>query len=316
MEIVKISETHRSYVTNVIKARWQVNPEEANSEFSRWLCNDKDSVCYVGLVDNKPMATGAFDTVRDEGGLDISPYNTLLWVEPEFRGNGYGKLLTAARAEWAIGNGHQIIYLDTIDAEKYHEKQGWKLTRRVHHNNSDYAIMHKILSNKLSFVQTRNIHDFGPILKPLVKDFSTVFYQTALVWCKIIPDDNAQGDKLWEVWLVKSGRKPIGICGLYTLQGAVDTKELWLGWLGIIPELRNAGLGKIVMQHLYKSAKSYGCEKLFSYVDKAGTALPFYEREGFEVINTVSEYCTSNGIKNIDGPDFEDGEDYVITKVI
>lgn len=170
------------------------------------------------------------------------------------------------------------------------------------------------LNNKLSFIQTRNIYDYSEILKPLGNEFTSIFYQTMLIWCKIIPSDNAQNDKLWEVWLVKIGDKPIGVCGLYALSGSTDTKELWLGWLGIIPELRNLKLGNQIMEHLYSFAKSVDCERILSYVDKEGKPLNFYYKQGFKVIGTVETYCYNNGLNNIDGDDFEDKEDFVISK--
>jgi GNAT superfamily N-acetyltransferase len=314
MEIIEANEEHREYVTFIIKKRWNVTDEEAQHEFNRWLKNDQDSICYVGIKNSQLMATGAFDTVRDEGGLDISPYNTLLWVEPEYRGNGYGIQLSEIRYKWALDHNYKIIYLDTIDAYDYHIKMGWTLNRKLTHNGEDYSIMQKVLNNKLSFVQTRNIYDYSEVLKPLKEDFDYVFYSTMLCWCKIIPSDNAQGDRLWEVWLIKLGAKQVGICGLYTLHGVETTTELWLGWLGIVPELRNLKLGSQVMEHLYMYAKSVGCERIFSYVDKDGKPLNFYNREGFDVIGTVGEYCDKHCLDNIDGGDFEDKQDFVIMK--
>ena len=68
------------------------------------------------------------------------------------------------------------------------------------------------------------------------------------------------------------------------------------------------------MAHLYTQALIFGCERIYSYVDKDGEPLSFYKREGFEVIGTVASYCKDAGIPAIDDKDFEDGEDYVILK--
>ena len=38
--------------------------------------------------------------------------------------------------------------------------------------------------------------------------------------------------------------------------------------------------------------------------------------ETFHIIGTVSQYCKEKGLKNIDGDDFEDGDDYVIAKTL
>lgn len=315
IKIVEINEAHRVYVTSVIMKRWSVSQEEANSEFNRWLRNEQNSICYVGSCDNIPIATGVFDTLRDKN-INISPYNTLLWVEPEFRGKNIGQRLTNKRFDWALSKGYKIIYLDTLDASEYHQKQGWEFHSKIKHKNETYTIMSHLLDDELSFTTSKKIKDFSPILKPLVADFGTVFYQTVLDWTKLIPSDKPIDDLLWDVWLVKLGHKTIGICGLYTLEGATDTSELWLGWFGIIPELRNKGLGKQVMNHLYTNAKKFGCKRIFSYVDKGGAPLNFYKREGFEVLGTVGEYCKQNGLSNLDGEDFEDKEDWVIMKTL
>ncbi len=163
--------------------------------------------------------------------------------------------------------------------------------------------------NDLIFVQSRNIYDYSSIMPSLAEDFGNAFYHTCLTWCQIIPDTSH--NLLWQIWLIKKNNKFIGICGLYTLSGAKNTSELWLGWLGIIPELRNKGLGVYVMQHLYKYAKSVKCKKLFSYVDSVGKPLSFYEREGFEVIGRVNMYCKEN---KKDIKEFEDPYDWVIMK--
>lgn len=168
----------------------------------------------------------------------------------------------------------------------------------------------------LHFIHTRNINAYGTILKPLANDFGPIFYQSVLIWCGIIPYETKDTDVFWNIWLIKDNYQPIGICGLYTLSSAKDTSQLWLGWLGIIPELRNKGLGKQVMNHLYEQAESIGCKEIFSYVDKEGGPLNFYKREGFEILGTVKEYLQQTGLNKIDGNDFEDQDDFVIRKTL
>ncbi len=178
----------------------------------------------------------------------------------------------------------------------------------------DKICYYNTISNKLSFIQSRNIETFGTILKPLADDFTAIFYHTVLVWCKIIPPDDGKENRYWEIWLVYLNNKPIGICGLYTLHTAENLDELWLGWLGIIPEFRNLKLGSQIMEHLYVEAKKVGCKRIYSYVDKGGAPLNFYNKEGFKIIGTVNEYLKSTGITAIDGDDFESADDFVIMK--
>lgn len=161
---------------------------------------------------------------------------------------------------------------------------------------------------KISYKNTKNIYDFVPIIEPLIEDFDKVFLDTVLIWCKIMSDDNDK--RFWQVWLITSNNTPIGICGLYSLNNS--TEELWLGWLGIVPEYRNKGLGVNVMNFLYSQARGLNCKRILSYVDKKGKPLSFYKREGFQIIGNVKKYLQSH--KNISLEEFEDLNDYIIKK--
>lgn len=113
--------------------------------------------------------------------------------------------------------------------------------------------------------------------------------------------------RFWEVWIIKQNNNTIGICGLYSLNNKVDT--LWLGWLGILPALRNQKLGCYVLDFLKETAIKIGATKIMSYVDSNGKPLPFYIRNKFKVIGTVGDYIKEN---NMDISDFENEKDYII----
>jgi len=158
----------------------------------------------------------------------------------------------------------------------------------------------------MKFIQSRNIRQYKCLTTGLMADFGESFKETMKMWCKCVDDG-----KFWEVWLIKNDKKEtIGVCGLYSLD--FDTKELWLGWLGILPQHRNKGEGKEVMKFLCSIAKEAGCKKINSYVNKEGKPLSFYYREGFTRIGSVKEYLKKKRIKFNDN--FEDIEDHVITK--
>lgn len=172
---------------------------------------------------------------------------------------------------------------------------------------------------EILFKQSRDIKEFRPLINTLIPDFDYVFLHTILQWCNLANDPYEGQNKFWEVWLIgyeeNNNWNTIGICGLYSLVPH-KTDKLWLGWLAIIPELRNKGLGKKVMDHLYREALYVGCAEIYSYVDKEGAPLNFYKREKFEILGTVQEFLDSNNLSKIDGNDFEDPNDYVIRKVI
>ena len=187
---------------------------------------------------------------------------------------------------------------------------------------------------EIYFTQSQDIKEYRPLISSLIPDFDYVFLHTILQWCDLA-DDPYKDKQFWQMYLVKEKNdrealietlkivgknfKPkhstIGMCGLYSLV-AGSTEQLWLGWLGIIPKLRNKGLGKDVMQFLYTEANKVGCKELMSYVDKDGAPLNFYKREGFEVLGTVKEYLKKYNKSKIDGSDFESQDDIVIRKFL
>src|ERR1035437_1863963 len=140
MEITQLRPEHIDYVVNIIMDRWDDSKETALLEIERWLANKDNSICFVGIIDGKPMATGVFETFStvDES---IPCWNTLLWVEPKHRGNDYGKMMTEKRFEYAQRLGFKTIYLDTVNAKDYHLKCGWETIRTFDKNNEHYTIM-------------------------------------------------------------------------------------------------------------------------------------------------------------------------------
>ena len=142
----------------------------------------------------------------------------------------------------------------------------------------------------------------------LSKDFGAAFKETMRTWCKKVDDG-----KYWQVWIVKDdNKKTVGVCGIYSMD--FKTNELWLGWLGILPQHRNKGLGKEIMKHLYSHARLLGCKRIYSYVDKKGKPLSFYYREGFKRVGTVKEFLSKK--KNIEQDNFENLKDHIIVKKI
>lgn len=159
----------------------------------------------------------------------------------------------------------------------------------------------------INFKQSKNIRDYKTLISGLHADFGDNFYEAIKCWCKENEDD-----EFWEVWLVKNDNKTIGICGLYSLEAG--TKNLWLGWLGILSKYRNNGIGKELMQFLYAEANKVGCKHMYSYVDYKGKPLSFYHREGFKQLGSVREFLNTTKMKNIDKEMFEDMRDHVIVK--
>jgi len=125
------SKNIEEFVIKTIQHRWSVDEEYAKTEIKRYMTHFEDSKCFVGLLNGEPIATGVFDTCNEDVDKTLNPWNLLLWVEPEHRGYGYGKLLTQARFDYAKQIGYNTIYLDTIDMEVYHLKYGWETIKKI-----------------------------------------------------------------------------------------------------------------------------------------------------------------------------------------
>ena len=87
------------------------------------------------------------------------------------------------------------------------------------------------------------------------------------------PDDKIK------YYLAYMEEKIIGMTGLY-IEG---NNEAWLGWFGILPQLRNQGYGKLLLEETIKIAKNNGHKVLRLYTDKKenATAIKLYEKLGF-----------------------------------
>ncbi len=162
----------------------------------------------------------------------------------------------------------------------------------------------------MKLIQSKDINNYSLLMNELLPDFGDAFLHTILLWCGLL---NNVETEFWEIWIVKSEEKTIGICGLYCL--VPDKKEFWLGWLGIMPSMRNQNIGKIIMEHLYKVATENNVNTILSYVDKNGAPLNFYKREGFKVIGTVEEYLKENSLEVYRGS-FGDINDFIIRKIL
>jgi len=171
--------------------------------------------------------------------------------------------------------------------------------------------MNKNHKSLISFSNSRRLSDFKPLLDSLVPDMGYMYIHSILVWCEVIEEDS--DDIFWEVWLIKYKGKVVGMCGLYA-QKENYTKELWLGWFGVIPEMRSMGIGEEALRFMENKAKTVGCKKIMSYVDRKGKPLNFYYRNGFRRVSYVKQYLKNH--PKMDRDCFENLDDHIIEKTL
>lgn len=123
MNIEPLSLKYVPYVANIIKERWEISDEETMNEIERWMSDVDDSICFVGIVDDEPVAFGLFD-VQSSVDQSIHSWNRQLYVEPLHRGSDYGHQLTLKRFRWAKSKGYESVYLSTEAAKDYHLRFG------------------------------------------------------------------------------------------------------------------------------------------------------------------------------------------------
>lgn len=97
--------------------------------------------------------------------------------------------------------------------------------------------------------------------------------------------------RLLEYSVFYKQRAPVGVVGLYQLEG--DSKRLYMGWFGVLPEHRKSSLpaGEIpvsasILRYTEALARSLGAEELAAFTEDGESnrrAQAFYERNGFTV---------------------------------
>jgi GNAT superfamily N-acetyltransferase len=162
----------------------------------------------------------------------------------------------------------------------------------------------------IKLVYSLNEEIFVRLCDELEPDLGSLMRETFSEWCNGVRDG-----RFWEAWLmVEDGmedKDAIGLCGLYSLSGDnKDRKELWLGWLGVVPSTRGIGVGTNVLDKLKYMAVINGCTDLLVYVDRWKGPVGWYNRNGFKVVSTVGEYLKNNIM--VDESEFESKDDIVM----
>ncbi len=93
---------------------------------------------------------------------------------------------------------------------------------------------------------------------------------------------NSSPEYLSQFWLVKVGKKFIGLTGIYYYPQY--PKDAWLNWFGVIPEFRRKGFGRKIFNRTYAYARRLGFKNFRLYTDLKDNAatLAFYKSRGMK----------------------------------
>ena len=92
------------------------------------------------------MATfGSASLLREDldGWEHLSPWVASVYVLPEHRRKGIGRLLVAHAVEEARLLGVQTVYLFTAGQEAYYARLGWSALERTQHGHREVVIMQR-----------------------------------------------------------------------------------------------------------------------------------------------------------------------------
>jgi GNAT superfamily N-acetyltransferase len=146
-KILEIQKKHSDFVSVVIQDRWDVSEERALQFVDEYLFKKNNSNCFIAEYNDIPIGMGTFH-INNDIGIDLHPWCIGLWVNPKHRGHSIGYKLSLKRFSLARELGYNKIYLDTINAEKYHEKYGWKNTGLIGwYQNEPTTVMEYDLKN-------------------------------------------------------------------------------------------------------------------------------------------------------------------------
>ncbi len=96
-----------------------------------------------------------------------------------------------------------------------------------------------------------------------------------------------------------SGRRP---CGFVLTRAAAGEEELLL--IAVHPENRGSGLGKILIEQLFRTAQNRGAERIFLEMRRGNPAVHLYSKLGFIPIGERPKYYRMTNGERVDAITF------------
>ncbi|WP_366855699.1 GNAT family N-acetyltransferase [Brevundimonas sp.] len=128
-------------------------------------------------------------------------------------------------------------------------------------------------------VNSRRWQQFEPLVAALSPDLGRYFRASMRCWCGLEVRPYPLAD--WHVWIAEDDGRPVGVTGLYREVGAPETLG-WIGWFGVLPEMRGSGFGTSILQLTEERAVGLGLDCIQVYTDTgAEGASGFYLSNGY-----------------------------------
>lgn len=268
--------------------------------------NFNTDLCFIALDNQKVvgfiLATKRIFPYLERGLEETRCWINVLFVDKEYRNQRIGehlyqltenKLKEMGVKEITLAAYSPNYFFSGIDEVNYYEasqffkKQGY-ISSDLHYSMGrklfGFKYSNEIINNKkiaeeqgYKFVNFKNEYSIE-LLNFLKKEFGGGWKRNALISMR-----NQTAEQLILLVLDKDNK----ICGFS--MSAIDGNPMRFGPIGIAKEKRNEGLGSILLQYSFEQLEKRGIHYIFFMTtDEPGKR--YYERNGFEVIRTFTEY--------------------------
>ncbi|KIE05690.1 hypothetical protein NF27_DN00060 [Candidatus Jidaibacter acanthamoeba] len=274
--------------------------------------NMKDSIFFMAYEKGSKVAMGftqLYPSFTSVGMQRIYILNDL-YVAPEYRGKGVSKALLTRAHEFSIENGAQKVSLMTADnniiAQKLYESLDYNFDTQFSHynfilpqNNITENSFQKLRTLRTSYIK-ENLELRAVTAKDL-ESLSVLFDKYRTFYKK--ESDISSAKKFLETRLMNNDSKifilennetasSVGFAQLYPCFTSVGLQRTYiLNDLYIIPEYRNQGIGKCVLDFIHQYCMEEGAQKVSLMTAKDNIhAQKLYEKKGYILDTTFKHY--------------------------
>lgn len=131
--------------------RWflppESSPEAIGAKFLTHLNREVPPIAFVALDGDELLGTASLRVNDMDILTDLSPWLGGVYVAPQHRQKGVGRLLVSAVEQKALDLGCRLIYLFTFDQEPFYSRLEWRLLKHLEYHGYPVMVMHKALAD-------------------------------------------------------------------------------------------------------------------------------------------------------------------------
>jgi predicted N-acetyltransferase YhbS len=117
--------------------------EQALAELQSHTGRRQLPTTFLAVEQDRVIGSASLLLADLDGWEQLSPWVASVYVVPESRGKGIGRLLVARAVEEARRLDVREVYLFTAGQEAYYARLGWSAFRRAQHEHREVVIMQR-----------------------------------------------------------------------------------------------------------------------------------------------------------------------------